>query len=98
MTVIRQRQVPELAVKSLQNEGISPLMSRLFAARGIADMSQIAANLSGLLPPHTLTYNQKMAKLLADAIQANKKLLVVGDYDADGATATAVAEIGRAHV
>eukprot|EP01034_Spumella_vulgaris_P009635 gene9635-12213_t len=35
-----------------------------------------------------------MAKLLADAIQANKKLLVIGDYDADGATATAVAVKG----
>lgn len=94
MTVIRQRQVAESAAKSLQNGGISPLMSRLFAARGIADISQVAANLSGLLPPHTLTNNQKMAKLLADAIQANKKLLVVGDYDADGATATAVAVKG----
>ncbi len=94
MTVIRQRQVPESAAKSLQNGGMSPLMARLFAARGIAGISQIAANLSGLLPPHTLTNNQKMAKLLADAIQANKKLLVVGDYDADGATATAVAVKG----
>ncbi len=94
MTVIRQRPVPETVAETLRNGGLSALMSRLFAARGIAQISQISANLSGLLPPHSLTNNQKMAKLLADAIQANKKLLVVGDYDADGATATAVAVKG----
>ncbi|MDP3677483.1 MAG: single-stranded-DNA-specific exonuclease RecJ, partial [Methylotenera sp.] len=68
--------------------------SRLFAARGVVDVSQMSANLSSLLPPQSLTHNQAMAKLLADAIAANKKLLVIGDYDADGATATAVAVKG----
>lgn len=80
MTVIRQRPVPETIAETLRSGGLSPLMSRLFAARGIADISQISANLSGLLPPHSLTNNQRMAKLLADAIQADKKLLVVGDF------------------
>jgi single-stranded-DNA-specific exonuclease len=69
-------------------------MARLFAARGVADIAQVSVNLSHLLPPNSLTNNQSMAKFLADAIQANKKLLVIGDYDADGATATAVAVKG----
>lgn len=94
MTSIKQRPVPQEATQHLQAAGLSPLMSRLFAARGVADIAQIAVNLSNLLPPHSLTNNQAMAKLLADAIQANKKLLVIGDYDADGATATAVAVKG----
>lgn len=94
MTVIKQRPVSQETVASLQASGLPPLMSRLFAARGIADIAQVVSNLSGLLAPQSLTNNQAMAKLLADAIQANKKLLVIGDYDADGATATAVAVKG----
>lgn len=94
MTSIKQRPVSQEAAQQLQAAGLSPLMSRLFAARGVVDVDQIAVNLSNLLPPHSLANNQAMAKLLADAIQANKKLLVIGDYDADGATATAVAVKG----
>lgn len=94
MTVIKQRPVSQQNVAALQASGLPPLMSRLFAARGIADIAQVASNLSGLLAPQSLTNNQAMAKLLADAIAANKKLLVIGDYDADGATATAVAVKG----
>ncbi|MBA3695229.1 MAG: single-stranded-DNA-specific exonuclease RecJ [Methylotenera sp.] len=69
-------------------------MARLLAARGVVDANQLNASLSKLLAPHTLTNNQAMAKLLADAIVANKKMLIIGDYDADGATATAVAVKG----
>jgi single-stranded-DNA-specific exonuclease len=69
-------------------------MSRLLAARGVLDVAQTSIHLGALLPPQQLTNNQAMAKLLADAIKTNKKLLVVGDYDADGATATAVAVKG----
>jgi single-stranded-DNA-specific exonuclease len=69
-------------------------MSRLLAARGVSNAAQTSIHLNALLPPQQLTNNQAMAKLLAEAIKANKKLLVVGDYDADGATATAVAVKG----
>jgi single-stranded-DNA-specific exonuclease len=94
MTIIKQRPILLDAIETLQSAGFSSLISRLFAARGIDDASKIAINLGQLLPPNTLTNNQQMAKLLADAIAANKKLLVIGDYDADGATATAVAVKG----
>ncbi len=94
MTKIVQRNIPSQAVQTLQASGASSLMARLLAARGIHDANQLSINLSNLLPPNTLTNNVAMAKLLADAIQTNKKLLVIGDYDADGATATAVAVKG----
>lgn len=94
MTVIKQRTAAQNAAEYLQQAGLSPLMARLFAARGVADIGQVSVNLSDLLPPQSLTNNQRMAKLLADAIEAEKKLLVIGDYDADGATATAVAVKG----
>jgi len=94
MTSITQRNAPAAIVQSLQSSGISPLMSRLLSARGVSDIAQTSIQLSALLPPQQLTHNQSMAKLLAEAIKTNKKLLVVGDYDADGATATAVAVKG----
>lgn len=94
MTKIVQRKAQPQAEQHLQAAEVSPLMSRLLAARGVTELAQLGANLSNLLPPHTLTHNQAMAKLLADAIMTNKKLLVIGDYDADGATATAVAVKG----
>ena len=94
MTKIALRKTEVQVAQLLETAGVSPLMSRLLAARGVTAPNQLSANLSNLLPPNTLTHNQEMAKLLADAILANKKLLVIGDYDADGATATAVAVKG----
>lgn len=94
MTKVVQRTVQPQAELHLQAAGVSPLMARLLAARGITEAVQLSANLSSLIPPQTLTHNPAMAKLLADAIAANKKILVIGDYDADGATATAVAVKG----
>lgn len=94
MTLIVQRSVSAQAVQHLESAGVLPLMARLLASRGVFESSQLSANLSSLTPPNLLTNNQAMAKLLADAIIANKKLLVIGDYDADGATATAVAMMG----
>ena len=91
---IIQRPVPAEAQQLLQTAGVPPLLARLLASRGVTEVAQLSSNLASLLPPHTLTNNQAMAKLLADAIAANKKLLVIGDYDADGATATAVAVKG----
>ena len=91
---IKQRIPNQALVSTLLNTGVSPLFARLFAARGVSDASALTAQLANILPPNSLTHNQTMATLLADAIAANKKLLVVGDYDADGATATAVAVKG----
>lgn len=91
MTIIRQRQYAQPVAEALQSIGLPALLAKLFAARGVDDAAKVNVHLSQLLPPHTLTHNQQMAQLLADAIAAGKKMLVVGDYDADGATATAVA-------
>jgi len=91
---IKQRTLNESAANALIAEGVTPLLARLFASRGVTQFKELSANLTNILPPDTLTNNQSMAKLLADAIAANKKLLVIGDYDADGATATAVAVKG----
>jgi single-stranded-DNA-specific exonuclease len=70
--------------------GIPPFLARIYAARGICDQAQLDSDLKRLLPPERLLNVGVMAKLLADALAARKRLLIVADYDADGATACAV--------
>ncbi|MFL9610232.1 single-stranded-DNA-specific exonuclease RecJ [Methylobacillus sp. Pita2] len=94
MVQIIQRNIEQDAYEALVEAGVRPTMARLLAARGVRDMGQMEASLARLIPPETLTGNPEMATLLADAIAAGKRIMVVGDYDADGATATAVAVKG----
>ena len=74
----------------LQDAGVHPLLARLYAARRIASTSELAQDFSRLLAPALLTNADRAARLLADAIAQQKKLLIIADYDADGATACAV--------
>ncbi|MCB4810565.1 single-stranded-DNA-specific exonuclease RecJ [Methylovorus menthalis] len=90
MVNIVRRELDESAAATLVASGLSPLLAQLLAARGVKTPGQLEASLAGLIPPDRLTNNTRMAALLADAIVAKRSLLVVGDYDADGATATAV--------
>ena len=91
---IKQRQYDEKVVNDLAMQGLNPLLARLYAARGLVDIKETETSLAQIIPPQQLTNSGEMARLLADAIAQNKKILVIGDYDADGATATAVAVKG----
>ncbi|MGO8754214.1 MAG: single-stranded-DNA-specific exonuclease RecJ [Gallionellaceae bacterium] len=91
MPQIVTRSYPPDVAQSLVETGMAPLLARIYAARGIRAQSQLQAEASHLLPFSQLKNVQRMATLLADAIAQNKRLLVVADYDADGATACAVA-------
>ncbi len=83
--------VPEAAVvERLVKDGIHPLLARIYAARGVTAAQHLAGGLEHLSPPAAMLNLQAMAKLLADAIAARRKLLIVADYDADGATACAI--------
>ncbi len=94
MMNIVKRSFNGASATALADSGIPPALARVLAARGIEKPSQLGSSLEGLIPPEKLTNNGAMAKLLADAIENKKHLLVIGDYDADGATATAVAVRG----
>lgn len=72
-------------------EHVHPVMARLFAARGIKDKAGLDTSLAALLPFDDLTGCTFAARLLADAIAGHERLLIVADYDADGATACALA-------
>ena len=90
MTRIVTRNAPPRVVWQLEQQGLHPLLARLYAARGITDKSELDYELKSLLPPALLTHTADAAAMLADAIEAEAKLLIIGDYDCDGATATAV--------
>ncbi|MGE4370773.1 MAG: single-stranded-DNA-specific exonuclease RecJ [Burkholderiaceae bacterium] len=75
----------------LEQAGIHPLLARLWAARGVASAQDTRLNWHALIPPGKLTHVDHAAAALADAVRDNKRLLVVADYDCDGATACAVA-------
>lgn len=90
MTTIITRKPADAAVMRLTASGLHPLLAQVYAARGIASSEQLDTALARLHPPETLLNLPRMAALLADAIAAQKKLLIVADYDADGATACAV--------
>jgi single-stranded-DNA-specific exonuclease len=85
------RAVPSEAVRALRGAGVSPLLARVYAARGITSPDQLSDDLGRLHRPDGMLNMKRMAGLLADAIAARRKLLIVADYDADGATACAVA-------
>ncbi|MCW5575248.1 MAG: DHH family phosphoesterase, partial [Burkholderiales bacterium] len=90
MSAIVTRPADSRAAERLVAAGLSPFMARIYAARGITDRAQLAPELARLIPPERLLNADTMAALLADAIAGRKKLLIVADYDADGATACAV--------
>jgi len=84
------RRVPLAAERTLAQAGVHPLLSRLFAARGVRTATDLDCDLSALIPPAALKNADAAAALLADHIASGKRLMIVADYDCDGATACAV--------
>ena len=70
---------------------LHPVIRRVLLARQVTDEAALDLKLGCLQPPNTLAGITEAAEILADALESNKKILVVGDFDADGATGTAVA-------
>jgi single-stranded-DNA-specific exonuclease len=68
----------------------NPLLARLFANRGITDPTEIDFSLKNLLSPDTMKGLSAAAEVLAATIIDGDKIMIVGDFDADGATSTAL--------
>jgi single-stranded-DNA-specific exonuclease len=85
-----ERAYDERDRRTLVHAGLHPVLARVYAARRIRSAAELADDVQRLLPPASLARCEEAAALLADAIAAGKKLLIVADYDADGATACAV--------
>jgi len=82
------------AAQALTEAGEHPLLSQLFASRGVSDAMDLDLSLKHLIPPSHLKGNEQAGQLLADAIESQKQICIVADYDCDGATACAVALSG----
>ncbi len=91
---IQQRVYSDTTFAALQTQGLPPLLARLLAARSVTAEDWSLQEMPHLLKPDALTGAADMAKQLADAIAQKKRILIIGDYDADGATATSVAMRG----
>ena len=91
--MIVRRAVPD-AHRALVENGVSPVLARIYAARGIADPREIDCSLTSLPDFASLRNVDAAAARLACAIERRERVLVVADYDADGATACAVALLG----
>ncbi|GAB3266686.1 single-stranded-DNA-specific exonuclease RecJ [Chitinimonas naiadis] len=87
---ILTRPVPSAAEHALLAAGLHPIEARIYAARGIAAIEELEAEFKHLLPTDGLKGVSALAARLADAIKAQEPILIVADYDADGATACSV--------
>src|SRR5574344_2676162 len=83
---IKQRHLPG-TLPDLQ--GLPPLLTRIYAARGVCHARELDTGLQQLEPYHSLKGIEQAVSLLVDAIEQRQRILIVGDFDADGATATA---------
>lgn len=91
MTKITIRTFNDKHYHALKNAGVSPLLARLFAARGVENAQETHNSLQYLQHFGSLKNIDAAAYRLADALKNKQHIVVVGDYDADGATATALA-------
>ncbi|MEX3555713.1 MAG: single-stranded-DNA-specific exonuclease RecJ [Burkholderia gladioli] len=94
MTRLVTRQASPADAEALARHGLHPVLARLYAARGVTCPEDVETALARLVPPASLKGCEDAAMLLADALAARKRMLVVADYDCDGATACAVAVRG----
>ena len=92
MKRIQRRAAPNLDPAFLPHR--HPVLRRVLAARAIECADDLDHSLARLLPPDGLLDLDRAAALLDDAIESSSRIVVVGDYDADGATGCAVAVRG----
>jgi len=86
---IVRRHVPDVAA-ALAAAGVHPVLARVFAARGIASADDLDLDLARLPSHASLKGIDEAAARLADAVGARERIVIVADYDADGATGCAV--------
>ncbi|NHA15270.1 single-stranded-DNA-specific exonuclease RecJ [Thioalkalivibrio sp. XN279] len=85
---IRRRDVDAAALAALA--GSPPVLARLYAARGVRAAAELDLGLGGLAPVGSLEGVEAAAALLAGHVARGSRILVIGDFDADGATSTAL--------
>ena len=90
MALIKRRDIPEQNHLELP-EVLHPILKRIYAARHVLDAVELEHTLNHLQPFHLLKEIETAVELLIEALQTQQRILVVGDFDADGATSSALA-------
>jgi single-stranded-DNA-specific exonuclease len=89
MPAIVRREVPAVA-GVLAASGVDPVLARLYASRGVRDAAELDLSLHRLPPPAAMKGIDAAAERLVRAIDRRERIVIVADYDADGATACAI--------
>ncbi len=79
----------EVSGSSLSSD-LHPVIDRIYRGRNIANMDDLENGLKGLTHFNVLKGMPQAAQILANAVVQNKRIIIVGDFDADGATSTSV--------
>jgi len=87
---IVERKYAEVDRRALLDAGVHPVLAKVYAGRQIRSAQELKYEPAGLLAPSLMKNMLDAAALLAGAIRDGKRMLIVADYDADGATACAV--------
>jgi single-stranded-DNA-specific exonuclease len=90
----RKRLINNDVSEALIKKGFHPKLATLYAARDIKNANNISYELEDLIPPTSLLSANSAAKFLATHIDKKNKIIIIGDYDADGATASACGVLG----
>jgi single-stranded-DNA-specific exonuclease len=89
-SIVRQSE-PDLSADDTPPDGTSPLLWRIYRARGIAAETELERELASMIPPDRMGGLEEAVAVLFDAIRDDRRILIVGDFDADGATSCALA-------
>jgi single-stranded-DNA-specific exonuclease len=82
---------PDIPTRDAKALSEWPLLQRIYALRGVSDPGELDYRLSAMLPPEALGGTREAAQLLHRVMAGNGRILVVADFDADGATSCALA-------
>lgn len=85
---IARRPCDAAAVRALGD--VPPVLARLYAARGVRSAAELESGLAALAPVGSLEGVDTAAELVAAHLEHGRRILIVGDFDADGATSTAL--------
>ncbi len=88
-----KRRTP-LSEQPLAQAQLPDFLKRVYANRGVTDPAHLEMSIQNILPPDSLMGVEAAAELLLDVIKNDGSIMIVGDYDADGATSTALAMRG----
>jgi len=80
----------EPAAAAIAGSDLHPVLQRIYSHRGVASAEQLDYSLQRLLPPSLLKGMDQAVAILVEAVQQQRNILIVGDFDADGATSSAL--------